>query len=432
MQNKIRMLALGDYGCTTGFGVVMSNIMMRLQATGKYDITVVGINYDPAQKIDFDRFPGRIIPAITVADMHTMDVYGRQKFLNELGTGTYDVMFTIQDTFTIQTIIKMIDETREELVHKFATVMYYPIDATPKDEWITDCIAHIDYPVAYTEYAKAETQKIDPEIEPRVIYHGTNLDDFYYNTNRKDVATFRTNYFEGRADDKFLLTNINRNQPRKDVVRSMMILQELKKRGHKDILLYLHMAHDDAGGNLLVMANDFNLKLGEDFLLPSPKAFHVNNGLPIEVINLIYNTSDCLLSTTLGEGWGLSITEAMATKTPVVAPDNTSLHEMLADNRGYLVPSGANNSMWFNLGSGDNERMRPLTDVDKACDAIEKIKAGELPDIEGAYQWARDHSWDNICKEWLDVFEQASEYARQLNTPKQPNRQQRRAKRVKI
>jgi glycosyltransferase involved in cell wall biosynthesis len=188
------------------------------------------------------------------------------------------------------------------------------------------------------------------------------------------------------------------------------------------------MSHNDVGGNILVMADYFGFKLTEDYILPSPKIFQVNQGLPIAMINLLYNCSDAVLSTTLGEGWGLSITEAMATKTPIVAPDNTSLHEMMADNRGYLVPSGDNPSAWFNLGSADNERLRPLMNVDKAADAIEKLIKGELPDIEGAYKWAQNNSWDNICKQWEKVFDKASIYAEHLNNLTQPNRAQRRAK----
>lgn len=422
-MDKIKILVLADYGCATGFGQVASNIMQRIEATGKYDITVIGINYDPGKEIDFDRWPGRIIPAITVADMNYGDVYGRQKVLNELGRGIYDMFFTLQDTFIIQTIVKQIVETRQALDKKFSTIFYYPIDAEPKIEWITDCVSLIDFPVAYTNYAKGESIKIDPKLRDiPVIYHGTNLKDFY---PIEDIAEFRAKYFGGNADGRFLITNVNRNQPRKDIVRNFFILQELKKRG-RNPLLYLHMAHSDSGGNILVLADHFGFKLNEDYILPSPKVFEPNQGLPIDYINKIYNASDAVLSTTLGEGWGLSITEAMATKTPIIAPDNTSLHEMMADNRGILIPSGDNPSAWFTLGQMDNERIRPLMNVDKAVDAIEKLMDGELPDVEGAYKWATEHSWDNICKDWIDIFDIASKYTKLLNNPVQPNREQRR------
>ena len=145
------------------------------------------------------------------------------------------------------------------------------------------------------------------------------------------------------------------------------------------------------------------------------------------MVNLLYNCADAVISTTLGEGWGLSITEAMATKTPIIAPDNTSLHEMMADGRGLLVPSGDSPSAWFSLGPQDNERVRPLMNVAKAADAVEDIINGTLPNIEAAYEWSRKNNWDNICERWIELFDNASDYAHNLNKSNQPNRAQRRA-----
>jgi len=437
MSDKIKVLVLADYGCSTGFGQVASNIMTRINATGKYDITVVGINYDPGNDIDLNRWPGRIIPAITVSDMQSPDVYGRQKVLNELGKGIYDIFFSIQDTFILGTIVPQIIETREALDKKFATIFYYPIDASPKKEWIEKVVNEIDFPVPYTDYAKRESIKAYPQVEDKLcqpIYHGTNLNDFNVIKDRQKVAEFRKKYFAGNADGRFILTNINRNQPRKDILRSFMVLKELRNRGRKDVILYLHMAHDDAGGNLLVQADHFGFKLSEDYILPSPKIFTANQGLPIAMINMLYNCSDAILTTTLGEGWGLSITEAMATRKPIIAPDNTSLHEIMADNRGYLIPSGETIGDWVTMGSMDNERMRPMMNVSKAADAIEKVMDGKLPDIQGAQEWAIKHSWDYVSQSWLKVFDDAYQHAVQLNNQPDfvPNRKMRRALKKKV
>jgi len=434
MSDKLKVLVLADYGCSTGFGQVASNIMRRIQATGKYDITVVGINYDPINEIDPERWPGRIIPAITVSDMQAPDVYGRQKVLNELGKGIYDIFFTIQDTFIIQTIMSQVLETQNALEKRFSTILYYPIDATPKKEWIEHCVKDFDFAVPYTNYAAAESIKLYPELEGSLcqpIYHGTNLKDFFYIEDRKSVSEFRKNYFQGVADCKFLITNINRNQPRKDILRSFMILKELRDRGRDNTLLYLHMAHDDAGGNLLVMADHYGFTLQEDFVVPHPKVFTPNQGLPIEVVNMLYNASDCVLTTTLGEGWGLSATEAMATRTPLVAPNNTSFTEMLADNRAFLVPSGETLSDWITFGGQDNERVRPLMDVHKAADAIEKVMDGKLPDLDGAKAWAEKYSWDYVCEDWKEIFDRAANYKPSAARQAVPNRQQRRAMKKK-
>ena len=137
--------------------------------------------------------------------------------------------------------------------------------------------------------------------------------------------------------------------------------------------------------------------------------------MPIEDVNRIHNAADLVLSTTLGEGWGLSMTEAMATKTPMVAPDNTSFTEMGANNRVKLIPSGADPSMWI-VKEGDNERVRPLMDVKAAADAIEETMDGKSrPNVEAAFQWVSNLNWSNICKQWIDIVDEAARAAAKEN-----------------
>jgi len=411
---KVKLLLYGDYCCATGFAQVLGNIARELHASGKYDIDVVAINYSGDPK-DNEKWPGNVYPAMPGGMMNAGsygDVYGRQRLLDLMGSGKYDVVFMLQDTFVIEPIMEEIKKTQDALPqngHKvFKTVWYYPVDAQLKKQWV-DTVAGADFPVVYTEYGKAETLKHLPELEDRlkVIYHGNNPSNFFPIQDKKDVADFRNSYFNGKADDRFLIVNINRNQPRKDIARSLMILKELWDRGRRP-LLYLHMQYEDSGGNIFTIANQLGLGKEYEFFLPSPKIFNANQGMPIEDVNRIYNAADLVLSTTLGEGWGLSMTEAMATKTPVVAPDNTSFTEMGAMNRVKLIPSGADPSMWI-VKEGDNERIRPLMDVKAAADAIEKIMDGqEKPNVEAAFQWVSNLNWSNICKQWIAVVDEAA------------------------
>ena len=89
MDKKVKILALGDYCCSTGFATVMSNIMMNLEDTGRYDIDVVGINFDGNPDYNHDRFPGKVWPAVNVLRGGPYgDPYGRQQFLDLLHTGS--------------------------------------------------------------------------------------------------------------------------------------------------------------------------------------------------------------------------------------------------------------------------------------------------------------------------------------------------------
>lgn len=429
-QPKTRILAWGDYCASTGFGTVMSNIMRQLDATGRYEIDVIGINHD-GQPYDQALWPGKVWPAVSALQMQGAyaDLYGRQKLVDFVGSGRYDVVFMLQDTFIVQEMIEAMKDTIKHLPKKPKLVYYYPLDANPKPEWIEQVVSQVDYPVTYTHWAKAEAVKHDPTLANRlkVIYHGTNLTDFNYLEDRAEVEDFRHKWFAGNADGRFLITNVNRNQPRKDTVRNLMVLKELKRRGCNP-LMYLHMQMSDHGGNILVMAQQMGLELEKDFMLPHPRTFQANHGLPVDIVNLIYNASDMVFTPTLGEGWGLSLTEAMATKTPIVGPRNTSVQEILADNRGYLVDTGDNPSAWF-VQANDLERIRPLLNVEKAADAIERIMNGEKPDIDAAYAWVQQYTWEAICKEWIALIDEAAEASRQASQPNRATR--RKAKKLK-
>ena len=410
-MSKTRVLAWGDYCASTGFATVMSNIMRNLDATGNYEIDVIGINYDGGV-YDRERFPGNVWPAISALRMQGPyhDYHGRQVFLDQLGSRDYDLVFIVQDTFIVLPIVDKILEIQRNKPKSFSTIYYYPFDCTPREEWVAQCVASFDFPVAYTEYAKNESRKVISALAERhdVVYHGTNTTDFY--PKDKSTKLELKKMLFGDLADKFIVTNVNRNQSRKDISRNFMILKELRRRGHDDIVFYMHMQENDFGGSIVQMSRNFGLEPGKDWTLPNPQQFSAHMGFPIEMVNDLYNASDAYITTTNGEGWGLSITEAMATKTPVIAPDNTSVPEILGDDRGWRIPSGHNPSMWM-IKENDNERMRPLMDVEAAADAILEIKNNPEEAerrAEAAYKWAIEHTWNDVCKQWITIFNKAT------------------------
>lgn len=415
--NIKRVLFLADFGCATGFAQVAHNIAAQVLSTKEYQIDVVGINYYGMPTEWQGLYPTvRVFPASLISGG---DVFGRQGLLNLLASGAYDILFTLQDTFNIEPMAEKIIEVRNNLMSEnkkaFKWIFYFPIDAKPKENWIRKSVLLANFPVAYTKYGYDECVAQVPEIASklRIINHGTDT-GIFKPMEKEAIADFRHRYFVGNADGKFLITNINRNQPRKDIPRTLQIFALLKKQV-PDALLYLHMNKHDVGWGIDEAVREFELIPDKDYLIP--KSFNEHDGLSLEVVNAIYNTSDLVMTTTLGEGWGLSMTEAMAAKCPVIAPDHTSLTEMLADGRGTLVGAGKRITDRVML-SQDNERMRPIVDVAEFVDKIVYLRNNpdvRAKQVETAYNYLVENwTWENIGKQWIQVFKEASETKFQL------------------
>lgn len=413
--DKIKVLAFCDTpSCATGFGTVSRNIFEGLYRTGKYQVDVLGINYwgDPHP------FPYRIWPVGTNSQQ---DPYGRKKICSMIPNMDFDLLFFLQDTFILDFLPELIPHLKQQN-KEFKSICYYPIDGKPKEQWIKN-ISVIDYPVAYCEYGKAMSEEAYPNCpDLRVIPHGVNTREYFPRTDA-EVAEFRKNYFGSRGE-KFVFTNLNRNQQRKDIPRTIMAFKEFKKQV-PDAMMYLHMAMKDQGWDLPEVCKSHGLDIRSDVIFP--ENFGPSQGYPREIVNMIYNISDCIVSSCLGEGFGLSWIEAMAARTPIIMPNNTALAEFITEDRGYLVKSGTNNSLHTVLGH-DNEVIRPLVDVDDMVKAMLYVYNNydeAKQKAENAYQWVNTQmDWqDHIVPQWVNLFDEAYEDLKKSEVEETPDSQ---------
>ncbi|MBP7209561.1 MAG: glycosyltransferase family 4 protein [Paludibacteraceae bacterium] len=380
-----KALFYGDFLKPTGFGNVMENIIERMM--GHLDIEVIGINHDgsPYNVKDSQYYKFKDIPVYPA--QCNGDMFGYGKLLGKLIKGNYDVLFILQDLFNILPVIDELKAIREK--KGFKIVMYFPIDGKPKDEW-KRIIDVVDYPVTYTNWGKEQIAK-----PVKVVYHG--VDKEFKPLSLDEKKEFKRHYFN---TDSYIITNVNRNQPRKDLPRTIASF-DLFNKAVPDSMLYLHCNWKDHAGVDL-----------EDFIKTNYPHLRFNIIKPEccvdkNLLNKIYNASDLIVSTTLGEGWGLSTIEAMACGTPVLIPDNTTAKEIVGDDRGFLAKSGADESMWVS-NLLDNNIMRPITDV---VDMYEEMlfiynnPQEALRRAENALDWVQENcNWDKICLQWREII----------------------------
>lgn len=413
-SEKTKVLVLSDAPSgSTGFSRVSRNILKDLHATGLYDITVIGISYDGAG-YDREKYPYLIIPATSGLNPRYNDLYGRQRCLDELSTGQFKIFFTIQDMAVIKDMVKPLTEMKKKF--KFKTVMYIPVDSNldTKPEWVTEVLPVIDYPVAYTEFAKKEIQKFTNRGDIRVCLHGVESEEFKpVDIDKKKVLNdffFLSKPFadDASVDKRLILINVNRNQIRKDYLRTFQIVKAYKDEYPEDNILLLAVAQiKDQGGDLQAIAKQCGLEYGVDWT--TPKDYQVGITIPTNMLNLWYNCADYVFSTTLGEGFGLSSIEGMAAGIPVIFPKNTALIEILGkdEERGLLMDCGVSTEDFITMGAYDSSLVRPRTSIQSALNTIdhaESMKEETGDRRSAALEWAREHDWCITDEFWIDLF----------------------------
>lgn len=420
----MKILVYANAPCVpTGFGVVIREIFTNMVARGRVpieDLWFYGINYigDPHD------LPFKIYPA-QIAASRDPDLYGRQRLCFELLANPhcpyrgFDTLFVLEDHFTVAAPVMidgkavpflagLIDGLRTQ-GRAVSVVQYIPVDCeTVRPEWVTWMVGRVDAPVAYTRFGRRVLADNLPTMasQIRVIPHGTDPDS-YFPIPEGERLKFRREVLNV-ADDVPLIGLFNRNQPRKDVPRALQVFQRVLK-DHPEAMLYCHMnVHDSAGYQLAAVINDLCIPAAKVLF---PQGFSEGIGVARGVLNMLYNSVDVCLTTARGEGWGLPVTEAMAAGRVVVAPDHTSLSEILADGRGIIVPT----EKYPVVSVSDNNLMRPLSDVEAMAEAIVTlIREPERRQAIGVKcrEWAMTHTWkEHVVPMWEEVFSPRRKFA---------------------
>lgn len=301
-KDKIKVLWFSDSPTVeTGFAQVAKQILQRLNITGKYAFTIWGINYF-GEGYDKKKYPYNVLPPCTKPGM---DPYGFDGLKTLITSGQFDILFTLNDLQILNPLIPMVQEAKEK-GSKMKWILYSPLDGNFISAKLAECMEYSEYPVCYTQFQYDKTIAVLPHIKDKlkIMYHGAEPETFHPITpeNRRK---YRKEYF-GIDDDKtFLLINVNRNQWRKDIGRTMYGFKRFNEK-YPNSRLYMHCQVRDVGGSILDQAKGIGLDLQRDIIV-TPTQFNAAHGLSRSLMNTLYGCSDVLVSTTLDEGWGLCV-----------------------------------------------------------------------------------------------------------------------------
>lgn len=412
-----QVLLYADFDCVTGFAQVAKNLVDNWAKDEELNITVFALNNHNKTPYKYKENV-MVIPALSTSS-DKKDFHCRIELLNLIYKFDYDVVFLLNDVEVFskmeEHLVKVKNEKKKEKRPNFKSIIYFPIDSEPRPSDLK-VLNFFDEVITYTEYAKNVMKPIlsDTQFKKvKVIPHGVDTNVFYP-VPMVDVVKQQALGIKITKDEKpFVFGSVNRNSARKDLASLIVGFALFKHPSNANAVLYLHCnPKDRAGIDVERLCDRVGLEFGKDVI--TPKDFDENRGVDSEQLNLIYNSFDCFITTTTAEGWGLSVTEAMATRKLVVCPKHTSLTE-ITNNGGLALTYMFNQQTVF---VNDYEKIRYTTnpnevatlmgvvynlenDTDENREAVKGI-------IEKAYEKVSEFKWDEIADQFKKLIDKHS------------------------
>lgn len=368
-----KILWLGDAGCTTGFARATHAIGDRLVRDFGHEVHVLAVNYD-GDAGRWDTPMKLYLPT----KLQGGDVYGKSRFVEMLAAIMPDVVVMLNDPHVIIQLLFRNDYDQELLLARSRPIVaYMPVDGTNQpSNWnkIGEYVSQVPevvggtggkfYPVAMSKYG-ANFFKTD-----HMAYHAVDTKT-YRKISEKDPLTLPNGLvIKNKGDakeafglprDSFLVLRVDRNSNRKNFGDTWRALVPVMKR-HKNVHAWFHCS---ATGDQLDLPELFSRDMETASRFFYPPQFSTKIGWPEETLVGLYNAADVFVSTSGGEGFGLTLAEAAACEVPIIAQDVSAIPEVVGPGGILLKPQRLQAVM-----SGQDQW---LPDVAAFTDAIETL-----------------------------------------------------------
>lgn len=374
-----RVLWLGDAGSHTGFAKVTEEIGNRLVTDYGDDVHVLAANWRG------DYWPTAMKFYLPTA-LDPSDLYGRSRFVEMLDKVDPDVVVMINDPDVI--IRHLIDnpfDTERILLQARPLLAYLPVDGynlPPAWEALGKAVKRI----AMSKFG------LDAMPESELVYHG--VDTKGYIPRDKKEAKRRL----GFDPDRFLVLRVDKNSIRKNYADSWRALRPLLRK-YSDIDVHFHCLPNEPRDGINIRAfisRDEDIRDRVSF----SRDLGGFTGWGDDQMVDLYSAADLFISTSMGEGFGLTIAEALACGTPVVAQNCSAITEVVGPGGVLIEPARP-----FTVPMGQ-EQMLP--NVDAFTNEIEHLYlAGGVRRklaLAGREHVERSFSWDVAARRFHELI----------------------------
>lgn len=317
---KRKLLWVGDAGVATGFARATHHVCDWLHASGEWDVEILGINFygDPDVQA---RWPYKIHPCTTERGG---DPLGITRLPEVCARHRPDIIVVLQDPWFMPQY--------RAASGTIPLVAWLAVDG--KNLRADEYLPGIQTALFWTRFAEREARLGGFAGRSAVVPLGVDLE--LYRPLPRQEARHAWGLKGSPAEDGFIIGNVNRNQPRKrlELTIDYFATWVLEER-IPDAYLMLHLA--PTGEHAIDVKNLMGYYgLAHRLILSTPPT--IGKGVPERQLAGMYSAFDVMLTTTQGEGFGLTTFEAMAAGVPCIAPDWSALGELLCCGAGELVP----------------------------------------------------------------------------------------------
>jgi glycosyltransferase involved in cell wall biosynthesis len=234
--------------------------------------------------------------------------------------------------------------------------------------------------IAISEATKKDLLKFHPKIDAekiKVVYHGFEKELFTRKFSEEQIALVKEKY---QIKGRYLLY-VGAIQPRKNLVRLVEAFEMFKNKNKEDDWsdLKLVFVGEKAWKSELTIEKINNSEFHKDIVLTGKVDF--------EELAILYNQAEIFIYPSIYEGFGIPILEAMASGTPVIAADNSSLIEIGLDAVEIFETKNSGNLF---------EKIKKVL--------LNEYRRNDL--IQKGFKRIEDFSWKKCAEETLRILKE--------------------------
>lgn len=382
-----RLLWIGDAACDSGFSRATHHTLETVRQ--HFDVAVLGINYrgDPSPYQSLYR----MYPARNIGIRSGGDILGISRLPEILDLERPDVIVIQNDPWHIDAYLQKI----QTFAPYAKTVGTIAIDGA--NCAYGDALNKFDHVSFWTKFAEKEALNSGLTKPTSVIPLGVDLKT-YQPGDRMEAR--RTLQLPTQLDDAFIFLNVNRNQPRKRIDLTMRYFAEWLHMNPDvtNAYLYLHVCPTgDVGVNVEQLAKYYGIL--PRLITASPSVYR---GVSERLLATTYRACNAQVSTTQGEGFGLTTLEGMACGLPQIFPRWSALEELFGDV-AYSIPCTSTSiSPAVNVIGGVPDEEQFIAALDNCYRDSTARHSYEFRGIARANDVRFD--WDHIGRRWVQLL----------------------------